>query len=372
MQIKVKDFQFVNYFLQNELELEYDTSEEVRIVQDDKSDIAVKNSCIKVHNPTSVGKTIANIIYRICENKLENPQKKDIFSLGLNQSVHEYVYSDLSPSNDQSPPVLISGTKIIIPTLIINEIIEPLIDQQIDFLSLLMAECPITDSCRIIESHKDLFGMNIRNNSIPFTKYPLILCNKNIHNKASLLSHMLIRQLEHSLGEKTTQNLIKKILLNDEEMVMSYIIAILNRVENCPFFIDEFILYLRSYAGLSKPETEVFVQLVKLQYKKVPGLKKFAQLYDQQIQKQWTQWANIIGLTEKQLVSFWGSKRETTELMEEIDVARQQLKNKKKKTDKKHTLNMEELLEVYRELYDDFAVEPGKLHEVLLSKNRIW
>ena len=59
-------------------------------------------------------------------------------------------------------------------------------------------------------------------------------------------------------------------------------------------------------------------------------------------------------------------------MMKEIDVARAALLDKKRKKTGKNTLNMEELLEVSREQYDTETIEPGRLHELLLQKNRIW
>jgi len=366
----VKDFQFANIFLTEELGLSYDPELCVNIIWDDKTDSVTRSgTTIEIHNPTSVTKTLFNLISKLVEDEIENPYKQDLFSLVLHQAVYDYVYREKNECKD-NPPALISGNKTSLPTLIIREIVEPLIDKKIDLLYLLYNHCPFTDSCRIINSYMEMeYCKNINSLVIPNTRYPFIFVNCSINNRASVLSHILIRQLEQSLGEVVTQKLLKKLVLNEEEGILGYIIKIMFMVEQDPLFVDDFLLCLKAYTSLNEEDSLAFVTIVQSEYNRWPGMRKYAQKYTPQIGNQWS---SFLGLIEKQLDGFRGSKMETTELMKEVDDTRRKLRNKKRKAKGKKDLNFEDLLEVYREQYATELAEPGTLHERLLQKNRIW
>ena len=364
--MKLKDFQFVNHFVQNELYCEVE-DKEVRIIYDNKTDTAVSGvPSIELHRPSTVTKAIFNLIYHNYVEKIESEHKKDVFSLMLNHAVHDYTYRDDGFMDVDLPPVLLSGTKIFLPRLIIKEIVQPLIDQRIEILPVLFNPCKFTDTCRIIHSYQDLehYELNVR--SIPADKYPFVLCNMAIHNRAAILSHLLIRQLEDSLGQECARKIIKKILLDDEIVV--HIIRMADLLENNICLVADLIGYLKSYAGLSAEELVEFSIIITNSKK----LGKFAQMTNPQTEKQWTQWSSLLGLIEKQLGSFRGNRQEVSEMMKEIDQQTEDIKTSKREKNKKSVLNMEELLEVSREQWDSHAVEPGKLYETLLQSNRIW
>jgi len=364
-----KDFNFLNvFFAENDLCCETDF--DVSVLWDDKDDTVSRSGRnIEIHSPKSITKTIFNIASQVVEDKIKNPHKKDLFSLILHQTVHDYVYKDGDECDDR-PSVLISGSKIIVPTLVIREIIEPLIDQTIDIIPLLFVRCPVTDSCRIVHSYMEIEYLDtISSAAIPHTHYPFILVNEAINNKASLFANILIRQLEHNLGNEKADNLLKKLLLNEENELLCYIVKIVSLIEPDPWFVDDFLLYLRSYVNLEKEEVEVFITQLVAAYNQNESMTKFAQLYNQQIQQQWS---TFLGLIEKQLEEYRGSKRQTTELMKGIDFARKKLKQRKRREKDTKELNYEDLMDVYRELYGTELAEPGKLYETLLQKNRIW
>lgn len=369
--MKASDFQFVRLF-STHCELDIDDID-VLIVQDDKTDFVSKSgNVITLHSPTTITKTIFNLTYRLYEEKLKNAYKKDSFSLILAKAVHDYVYNGFENIYQQHP-LIMSGYKSQIPTVILKEIVEPLLDTKIEILPLFMTKCTFTDSCRIIHSFNDFYDMcNFSSNLIPFSKYPMILCNCFIENKASLLSDIFLKQLEHNLGQEKASKLIKRILLNEDEKPLQHIIDICCSESVEDHFVEQFVEFLKAYGNLTVEENETFVSIIKLQYSK--AFSKFAQydnsLYDNKIQKQWTEWS-FLGLIEKQLAGMRGSKREVTELMKDTDKEREKLKQRKKRQ-KKRSLNTEDLLEISRELYDTKVVEPGILAEKLLNDKRVW
>ena len=100
-------------------------------------------------------------------------------------------------------------------------------------------------------------------------------------------------------------------------------------------------------------------------------MSKYSQKYNSDVQIQWTNFPMMMGIIEKQLGGSRGSKRELSELMKEIDQEKLKLKNRAMKK-KKRTLNMEDLLKLYREFYQTKIHEPGKLCETLLQDVRNW
>lgn len=369
--MKVSDFQFVRLFSAH-CELDIDDID-IQITQSDKTDFVEKSGkTITIHSPTTITKTIFNLTYKLYEDRLKNAYKKDSFSLILAKAVHDYSYNGFETIYQQHP-LIMSGYKCLIPTMILKEIVEPLIDKKLELLPVLMAPCTFTDSCRIIRLFNDFYDMySFSSNLIPFSKYPMILCNCSIENKASLLSDIFLKQLEHNLEQDKASKLIKRILLNEDEKPLQHIIDICCSESTEDHFVEQFVEFLKAYGNLTVEENEKFISIIKLQYSK--AFSKFAQydnsLYDNKIQKQWTEWS-FLGLIEKQLAGMRGSKREVTELMQETDKEREKLKQRKKRQ-KKRSLNTEDLLEISRELYDTKVVEPGILAEKLLSDKRVW
>ena len=369
--MKLSDFMFLNFFISQE-KISIDTDINVEIIEDSKTDVALtKGKNIELHSPSSISKTLFNLTQKACGDKIENPYKSDVFSLVLIKIIHDYVYRD-TKNIKLDLPVLFSGAKIKTTTIIIKDVIEPLIDEKIDLIPSLLIPCNFTDACRIIESQSQLSESTyeINKSNIPYTRYPFILCNSSIENRASFLAHLLVKQLEVSLGEEKTKNLIKHILLDESEILL-HLINIVYGLEQCVNVTDDFVTYLKSYSCIEK-NNKLFVTAIEKHCAKQKVVKLAQQLYDTQVRNQWSEWAMLMGLTEKQLEGFRGSKYDTTKLMAPFDQEREQLKERKRKRKGKKNLNMEELLEIYREQYESNAIEPGKLCEVLLKQERVW
>lgn len=370
--MEFRDFQFVNSFLREFPEIEIDPELNVKIIIDSNKDhCVISGKTIEIHSPTLISKTLFNLIYHLSEKNINSPHKKDIFSISLSEIIYNHIYKD--DTEVHKPPVLLSASKLPIPTMIIKEIIEPIINKELDMMPVLFLECPYTDSCRIVNSYTEFCdAYKFSSNIIPFTKYPFILCNSSIKNKPAIHSHVLLLQLEHSIKYKQTKNMIKKILLDDKETALDGMIKILYSFGNRPDFVDEFLTYLKSYSKISGRDVEQFIISIKAHCDKHSELNKIAQFENASVQKQWTQWSTLSGLTEKQLEGMRGSKRELSENMKDIDKEFELLKQKKRKKLNKKILNNEEQLEVARERYNTNAVEPGKLYEVLLNDVRNW
>lgn len=371
--MQIKDFQFVSTFLNDIPEVDIDPTTDIRIVLDSETDrCEKKGNGIVLHTPTLVSKTIFNLIYSLCEEKITNPHKKDVFSLSLYKSIFNHIYNDDSTKMCIGPPVLVSCKKLHIPSMIIKELIEPIINKKIELLPVMFIKCGFSDSCRIVHSYTDFCDYyKFESNIVPFTRYPFILCNHSIENKAALFSHVLLLQLENSFGYDTASSLIKKILLDEKEVVLDGIIKIIYAFGNTPTFVNEFLTYLKTYSKLIGGETALFISSIRAHYEKNDSLKKLAQM-DSAVSKQWTQWSTLLGLTEKQLSEMHGSKRELSENMKEYDKDLELLKQKKRKELNKKDLNKEDLLEVSRDQYNAKAIEPGQLNEVLLNKMHDW
>lgn len=367
--MKLSDFQFVNKFLKENIG-NYENLD-VHIVSDDKNDVSFKSGkTIEIHSPTTVSKTLFNLIYRYCEDLISNPYKKDMFSISLVNSINDYVYYDCGFTNIELP-VITSSKKIHFLSIIINDIIEPLLDKKIDRLPLLINDCAITDSCRIIKSYSDFFDLfNFKIQNVPYSYYPLILCNKSVENEASICSHILINELENSLGKESCSNAIKNILLDSE--IFTHVINVLSIFKDDPKFVDDFISYIKLHAKMNDNEQEVFVSLIVAEYKKNKLMNKYAQNYNEDVRKQWTNWSTMLGIMEKQLGGYRGSRREVTKSMEEVDKNREKERNKIRRKRRKKTLNAEEALDIYRNQYDTNVSEPGVVFDKLLQDNRVW
>jgi len=367
----LRDFQFINSFLNDIPEVQISPDTDIQFVYDSEKDrCELSGNIVKLHCPTIISKTLFNVIYSLCEKEISNPHKKDLFSLSLYKTVFNHIYND--KQKNIGPPVLMSCTKLHVPSMIIKELIEPIVDKKIDLLPIMFIKCGFTDSCRIVNSYTDFCDYyKFESNIVPFTKYPFILKNDSINNRAASFSHIFLLQLEHNFGYDVTKNLIKKILLDEKEVVLDGMIKILYAFGNTVKFVNDFLTYLKIYSKVTGIENSLFVSSIRTHYIKNKNLSKFAQ-DNSAVQKQWTQWSTLLGLTEKQLADMHGSKRELSENMKEYDQEFIQLKKKKMKEKNKKDLNNEEFLEIARERFDTNAIEPGKLSEVLLEKLRDW
>jgi len=159
---------------------------EIEVHKGDSDLVVSSGNKIKIYSPSSVTKFIYNILYSAISSVLEGDHKKDVLSLGLFYMCKNYVYEDYTDLKTNGPPVLINADKLLVPSTIIREIIEPLVGK-INKKYLFFFPCNDVDSCKIINNYEELFRMyNIDRNIIPYGDYPIILVNCKISNIFSL------------------------------------------------------------------------------------------------------------------------------------------------------------------------------------------
>lgn len=368
--MKLKDFQFATTVTSG------GTHIDVEVTQNGADDsVSFDGEKMKVHRPSSITKTIFNMAYRLLEKQCSDAIERDALSIALYQAAADYVYWD---GEDVAVPAvyLIKGDRTTIPNLLLRELVQPIIDTEIDTRPLLFVPCDFTDACRTVTSYEDLTkhgDYGVQREKIAFHMYPLIVCNSTIRNRAAIDAHAFYLQLCEAAGEERAKSIVSRILLDREESILPSVLMRLMTLET-EGYTSEFLRFLQSHAKLGEIEIVETTVIIVSQSEKHLGT-KLAQMMDPmrppQISNQWAQWATL-GLIEKQLNPARITRHELTENMKPVDRERSKLIAIKARRAGKKTLNMEELLEVGRDLYDTHAIEPGRLGETLLAKDRVW
>jgi len=378
--IKVKDLQFPNFFVLNEVNLDDDevismlnTDIEVRDIGEADS-VTVLDNTLVISNPSSITRFLFQSLYTLLEDHISVNIQKDKAALSLLFVCRDYVYSDFDPSSISGPPIIMNYSKLPVPFFIIKELIEPLIGRTIN-MPILFTPCDFTDSCRVIESQQELSDQyNVPHSAIGYHDFPLILANCNINNTASVLCHITTTILQRSLGDKY-HRVIKNILIDKSNNIMSHLIQILKTLRGEPDFVVKFLDYFTANIHMTREDRSTSQQIQSEKILSDNYLNKHIKIAGENttpsVFRQWSQWSMINGLIEKQLSPMRGSMWPATETMSphENHFKKMLIKEKKKK---KNHLNFEEMLEVYRDLYNHKAIEPGQLVETLLKDNRVW
>ena len=233
--------------------------------------------------------------------------------------------------------------------------------------------CNFTDTCRIISSADELSkqyqGDGLVGNA---SKFPMILCNCNIHNSAAQLAHMTVKLLEINLGTDKTNRILRHILLDDSFSALGNLVLILKALRGEVDFVVEFLDLFQTNAMLSDEERATSQNLQMQSMAADQYLGKMLKSATPQVNKQWSQWSMLMGLIEKQLAPMRGSMWPATELVKpHEDKLRKMIREDAAKKGKNQS-NFEEMLEVARDMYNHNAVEPGKLIEQMLKDVRVW
>jgi len=380
MILKIRDFQFPTYFILKEIELLRDhriraLKRPVEVYQSGEPDsVVVSGESIKIYHPTSIVKTIYNLISNSAFSEHPDGETKDIYNMALIYMCHEYVYKGEDRQKHTGPPVLISADKCHVPSVIIREVIEPLIGH-IDLRPMFCMNCNFTDAARIIENSDSMaktYGFS--QNVVGFHDYPFILMNCKI-NLASRHAHAMMKQLELNLGRKKTNNVIRKILLDESSGLMTNLITALKVLSGDPDFIVDFLEYMQSDVLLTDEEMS---KSSELQFNCIQGdsfLNKHIKLatdnYTPSVRKQWSDFSMLVGLIEKQLGGVRGSEWPASESIGPMEKERKRLMTEKAEEMGKKELNFEQMLENERDYFDHNASR-GKIYEELLSPNRVW
>ena len=379
--MKVRDLQFFRSLLKQELDvcpcsveklLDYEI-----LIQytGDPDNIVDRGTSILYTNPTSITRFLFQVSYTLLSKFVQDEVQKDKLSLVLLCLCREYVYHD---ENCDSPdmPLITDFRKATVSSFVARELIEPLAGR-IEQPKIIYIPCQFTDVCRIVDSQTD-FGKEygLSNYKLKNEFFPALVCNLNIKNPVARDADLLIKILELSYGEEKTQKAIKNILLDENNGVMAYLVDILYTLTGKAEYVFEFLRYLDAYTSLSETEETI---VVSIQFKVLSDnkhIKEHVKLasdnYTPAVQNQWSQWSMLVGLIEKQLGSMRGSLWPTTEALKPLDDQRKKIYLDVAKKKKKTQLNMEELLEVTRDIWKKNAVEPGKLIEEFLGNTRVW
>ena len=377
---KVDDLQFPKYFILNETNLADEIifsilNTDIEITHSGEPDQVIdRSNKIVISNPTSITKFLYNVLYTLLSRHVFDPFQKDKLALGLSFVCYDYCHFD-ETKEGREIPVLIDSEKLLVVSSIIKEIIEPMVGK-IEMCPTLFIKCHFTNSCRIVDNFNrlvDQYGM--KKESISQNKFPIVVCNTAISNQAAENTNLLTAILENKLGKDKTLKVIKHILLDTNDNIVSHLIMTLKMLNGIPDFVINFLGYLESYLHLSSYESEISEnnqEKAILADKFLSQHIKVAGEGNQQVAKQWTQWSTILGIIEKQLTPMRGSMWPTSTKVKPFeDKLRKLFVEKASKAGKKY-LNFSEMLDSYRDLYDHKAIEPGKIFEHVLGNNRVW
>lgn len=378
--MRLKDIQFAKYFLTHEINLQKDDvsndlNTEVYIRKSGtENTVSFINNVITVNNPVSISSFLFRVLETIINKHIPEASAQNLSNIAILHMCREYVNKNNSSGNKTDIPVFLSFDKLIIPSLIIREIIEP-ITKKIDVERVLFVPCKCTDVCRIVNdsSHlKSEYGYSA--SLIHNDNYPLILCNNSVYNNVAQHCHIVVKVLELAFGEDTKDRVIKNLLLDNDEL-LSHLLTILKTV----YEYDDVIYFMTLLEShVPSVDTEEHNKMIKNQsivISKDSYLDqniKLSQSQTPDVSRQWTQWSMLMGLIEKQLEPSRGSMWPTSELVKPHEDKLRLVIKQRAKDKNKSQLNFEELLDASRDMYDHNAIEPGVLTEVLLKRNRVW
>jgi hypothetical protein len=373
--MKLSDIQFAKYFLSPML-----PSEELCNVLDKKIDIqsgetdsvVVRDGSISYCSPSSITMFLFTLLYNILSPRAINGTTRDMLGLGLLQMCHEYIYNDGKLKADR-PPVVVSMDKLPIPSIIIREIVEPIVGK-INVCQILFSPCNFTDAARIIDSSSQL-SSEYDNYRLRRDLFPVILVNDKIDNHAAVQSHLFKKIMDCSFGSEKSNGMIRSILLNDS--IMSHLISILKMLNGDPGFIVDFMEYLESNIDIQSEDLSSISDVKFNIFSSDDYLRKYVKVADQtgqsiQINKQWSQWSMLMGLIEKQLEPMRGSMWPASENIKPHEDKLRAIIKERSDQKGKNQANFEEMLQCARDTYNHNAVEPGHLIEMMLKENRVW
>jgi hypothetical protein len=373
---KAKSFQFVRNFLTHEFDIDPRIACSLLESEIEFSDkVNLTKNTISVKRPTSSSHFLFNVLYNLIKPHIQNEYQRDKLALGLLYQCKDYVYTD-TRSDEKKLSVVVDFIKLTIPSTIVREIIEPLTGKTIT-PKVLFANCPMVDVCEIIESSDQLIRKyQIPHQSISVHDYPLCLINTGIHNKAAQTSHLIYKILVLSFGEKKAEHVIKHILSVEDRSIFDCLMIVLKILSGDAIFIMDFLKFFRSNCTLSNTDTMHSDEIILSSLRSDNYLRQNIKTagdgkHTPEVNKQWHQWAFLVGLIEKQLDPMRGSMWPASENIKPFEDAHRQLEIKKTQEKGDH-LNFEELLALSREWYDHKAVQPGQLIEHLLKEERVW
>lgn len=374
--IKAKNFQFVRHFLTHEFDLDPRITQSLLEYEIEFSDkLNLSKNKISIKRPTSSSHFLFNVLYNLIKPYIYNDYQKDKLALALLYQCKDYVYAD-TRSDEKKLSVIVDFHKLTLPSMIIREIIEPVTGKTIT-PKVLFVNCPMVDVCEIIESSDQLIRKyQIPHQTISVHDYPLLLINTSIHNKAAQTAHLIYKVLELSFGDEKAEHVIKHILSIEDRSIFDCLMIVLKILSGDAIFIMDFLKFLRSNCTLNNPEVVQSDDLIISALQEDKYLRKNIKTASDghrtpEVNKQWHQWALLVGLIEKQLGPMRGSMWPASENIKPFEDAHRQLEMKKTKEKGSH-LNFEELLALSRDWYDHKTVQPGQLIEKLLKEERVW
>ena len=379
--MRIKDLQFANYFLRNDVDLGDRAKEllsyEIEINHMGEPDTVVqKTNKLVYNNPSSITKFLFTSIYHLLPKFTNINFNRETTGLAFLYKCRDYTYKNYEMHQHlDSPPLLVSFDKLSIPSFIIHEFVEPLVGK-IKTHPVLYIPSNHIDTCKIVYDVEELVKeYNINARDLSFHDYPLLTCNTKIHNIAAQLADITYRELELYLGTQTTNKIIRHLLLNEENNLIPRLLMSLKVLSGDPEFIVDFLDYLSCRVELNEMEREsssvIQMNSIRADSFLNKNIKVATDRQTHQVDRQWSQWTMLMGLIEKQLTPMRGSMWPATEnLKPHEDKFRKQILLKEKT--KKNQLNFEELLETSRDFFGHNAIEPGKLIEIMLKDQRVW
>lgn len=381
--ISVKDLQFPKYFILNELNVGLGLTHKILNQKlaisssGDANSVNIKDDKIIISSSTSILKFLSNVLYYSIKPYVNSGFQQDKLALSLLYICKNYVYHNYRKGcSGVNISVIIDLNKISSLSILLKDIVEPIIGKS-TFPEVLVVHSNTIDACHISYDFLSLSKVLNINKPNTFIKYPVVILNENIHNNAAKLACLFYNVLNVCYGKKC-DNIIKHILINNgnNSNILENIVNVLKITEGSSGFILDFIKYLKSNVSFTPAENKKLSE----NYTKVVNGDSFlkdntrfaGESYTPQAFKQWHQWSMIVGLIEKQLQPMRGSMWPASENIKPFEDKFRKMISDRSKKKQKTQLNMEEMLEVSRELYNHRAVQPGNLYESLLKEDRVW
>jgi len=382
---RVKDLQFPRYFLTHEMDINPSLAAQLLDIQvtirhDGEPDMAVlHDNTLIINQPSSPTRFLFQILYTIIKNHVKSEFHQDKLSLGLLYACKDYTYTDYDTHKYKSgdPPVLVSFSKLMVPSTIIETLIEPLVGK-VSPRCVMFMQSNFVDACEVARS-SEKFAKRFRCpfKAVSFHDYPFFVVNSQIHNEAAKMAHLTFKAVEHTFGTEKAEKSIRSLILGDNHNMTANLVEILKILEGDAVYVMDFLKFFKSNVMLTAEEETQSFETHKYIVESDTYLSKRIKVaqqakYTPQVFKQWHQWSMIMGLIEKQLAPMRGSMWPASENIKPFEDQHRQLMVERAKEKGKSQLNFEELLELSREWYQHKAVQPGQLAENLLRENRVW
>lgn len=375
----LSDFVFPRYFFTHESDLddnqiqEYLSTPVLIHKTGQTNNVKIDGTNIVVHQPSSVSMFLFHLLHNLISKMGVSQDIIDNSTIATVILCNDYINADDRPffafENEIVKMRHVPELKIII-----EDILEPLLGVMLT-PNLCFVKSSILDVCKIAEDERTVHQY-APDMQIKPAQLPVILCNTAIKNKAALFAHIIELTIKASFGDDRHANIVKRILVSENGKILDYILETLKTFQDDPMFVLDFLRYTESSVVIDQ---SMMSEMNTIKARRIASDATLNQLHKNASSalmstnhNQWTQMSLMVGLLEKQLDPARGSRWPATHKIKPVEDRLRAKMMEMKRERRKRNLNFEELLDARRSMYNHKAIEPSKVIEVYLKKNRDW